>query len=102
MATLMEDPVILPSSRVTIDRGTIKTHLLSNPMDPFNRSLLKIEDVIPSTIWHSSCITYHLLSIVLHANYSPPDVELKAQIEAFKLERRRVTRIDAMELNPQI
>lgn len=44
----MEDPVILPSSKVTVDRGTIKTHLLSDPKDPFNRSPLKIEDVIPS------------------------------------------------------
>ena len=48
MATLMEDPVILPSSSVTIDRGTIKTHLLSDQTDPFNRAPLKIEDVVPS------------------------------------------------------
>lgn len=46
--TLMEDPVILPSSRVTIDRATIQSHLLSDPSDPFNRAPLKIEDVIPS------------------------------------------------------
>lgn len=48
MATLMEDPVILPSSKVTIDRQTIKIHLLSDPKDPFNREQLKLEDVIPS------------------------------------------------------
>jgi ubiquitin conjugation factor E4 B len=48
MATLMEDPVILPSSKVSIDRQTIKVHLLSDPKDPFNREPLKIEDVIPS------------------------------------------------------
>lgn len=48
MATLMEDPVILPSSNVTIDRQTIKIHLLSDPKDPFNREPLKLEDVIPS------------------------------------------------------
>jgi len=73
MATFMEDPVILPSSRVTIDRATIKTHLLSDPKDPFNRSPLKIEDVIPN-------------------------VELKGQIEAFKNERRR-ERSDAMNID---
>lgn len=49
MATLMEDPVILPSSKVTIDRQTIKIHLLSDPKDPFNREPLKLEDVVPST-----------------------------------------------------
>lgn len=48
MATLMEDPVILPISKQTIDRSTIKSHLLSDPHDPFNRTPLKIEDVIPN------------------------------------------------------
>lgn len=47
MYTLMEDPVILPSSRVTIDRATIRSHLLSDPHDPFNRVPLKAEDVVP-------------------------------------------------------
>ncbi|KAH6639448.1 ubiquitin elongating factor core-domain-containing protein [Boeremia exigua] len=46
MATLMEDPVILPISKQIIDRSTIKSHLLSDPHDPFNRTPLKIEDVI--------------------------------------------------------
>lgn len=45
--TLMTDPVILPTSKTTIDRSTIRSHLLSDPNDPFNRSPLKIEDVIP-------------------------------------------------------
>ena len=48
MFTLMRDPVILPSSKVNIDRSTIKSHLLSDNKDPFNRSPLKLEDVIPS------------------------------------------------------
>ena len=47
MFTIMEDPVILPTSRTTIDRSTIRSHLLSDPNDPFNRSALKIEDVVP-------------------------------------------------------
>ncbi|KAF2142353.1 uncharacterized protein K452DRAFT_297659 [Aplosporella prunicola CBS 121167] len=46
---LMKDPVILPVSRMTIDRSCIQSHLLSDPHDPFNRSPLKIEDVIPNT-----------------------------------------------------
>ena len=46
MFTLMEDPVILPGSKVTIDRSTIKAHLLSDSTDPFNRMPLKIDDVI--------------------------------------------------------
>ncbi|KAJ3047555.1 hypothetical protein HK097_011440 [Rhizophlyctis rosea] len=45
---LMEDPVILPSSGTTIDRSTIKAHLLSDAHDPFNRQPLAIEDVIPN------------------------------------------------------
>jgi ubiquitin conjugation factor E4 B len=48
MATLMEDPVILPISKQVIDRSTIQSHLLSDPHDPFNRTPLKIEDVIPN------------------------------------------------------
>ncbi|KAK9449910.1 ubiquitin elongating factor core-domain-containing protein [Limtongia smithiae] len=48
MYTLMDDPVILPSSRVSIDRATIKSHLLSDSTDPFNRMPLKLEDVIPN------------------------------------------------------
>jgi ubiquitin conjugation factor E4 B len=47
MATLMEDPVILPTSRIIVDRSSIRSHLLSDPTDPFNRVPLKIEDVKP-------------------------------------------------------
>lgn len=63
MGTLMEDPVILPSSGTKIDRGTIRTHLLSNSIDPFNRQPLSMDDVID-------------------------DVELKAKITAWKAERK--------------
>ncbi|CDO95577.1 unnamed protein product [Kluyveromyces dobzhanskii CBS 2104] len=48
MYTIMKDPVTLPTSKVTIDRSTIKAHLLSDSTDPFNRSPLKLEDVIPN------------------------------------------------------
>lgn len=63
MYSLMEDPVILPGSKVSIDRSTIKAHLLSDATDPFNRMPLKIEDVVE-------------------------DVELKKKIEEFKLEKK--------------
>jgi len=46
--TIMTDPVILPSSQHVVDRATIERHLLSSPTDPFNRSELKPEDLIPN------------------------------------------------------
>lgn len=33
---VMKDPVILPVSRVTVDRSTIRAVLLSKELDPFN------------------------------------------------------------------
>ncbi|KAI0770227.1 ubiquitin elongating factor core-domain-containing protein [Fomes fomentarius] len=63
MYTVMRDPVTLPSSRVVIDRSTIKAHLLSDSKDPFNRMPLTLEDVIPNP-------------------------ELKQRISAFLAERR--------------
>lgn len=58
--TLMKDPVILPSSKTTVDRSTIQRHLLSDQTDPFNRSLLTPDMLIPNT-------------------------ELKAQIESYMM-----------------
>ncbi|CCL99711.1 uncharacterized protein FIBRA_01733 [Fibroporia radiculosa] len=63
MFTLMRDPVILPTSKVVVDRSTIKSHLLSDSKDPFNRMPLSLEDVYP-------------------------DVERKQRIDAFLAERR--------------
>lgn len=51
MFTLMEDPVILPESKVTIDRGTITSHLLSDATDPFNRRPLSIDQVTPGLFY---------------------------------------------------
>ncbi|CAG2056146.1 unnamed protein product, partial [Timema podura] len=45
MSTLMLDPVILPSSRTTVDRSTIARHLLSDQSDPFNRAPLTMDMV---------------------------------------------------------
>lgn len=63
MSTLMTDPVILPSSHVTVDRTTIARHLLSDQSDPFNRSPLTMDQV-------------------------KPDEDLKAKIDAWILERK--------------
>jgi len=41
----MTDPVVLPSSKVTVDRSTIARHLLSDQTDPFNREPLTMDKV---------------------------------------------------------
>ena len=46
-ALLMTDPVKLPKSQVILDRKTIETHLLSDQTDPFNRSPLTKDMLIP-------------------------------------------------------
>lgn len=64
MYSLMSDPVMLPTSKVVVDRSVVSAHLLSDPCDPFNRQPLKIEDCIELP-------------------------ELKAQIEEWKAAKRR-------------
>ncbi|XP_015110282.1 ubiquitin conjugation factor E4 A [Diachasma alloeum] len=49
MSTLMTDPVILPSSKISVDRQTIARHLLSDQTDPFNRSPLTMDLVKSDT-----------------------------------------------------
>jgi ubiquitin conjugation factor E4 B len=48
MATLMNDPVILPSG-VVMDRPIIQRHLLNSQTDPFNRQPLTEAQLIPAT-----------------------------------------------------
>lgn len=72
MADVMTDPVILPASRAVMNRSTIRSHLLSDPTDPFNRAPLKIEDVIP-------------------------DTELKEKIERWKAERKAAKQAEKMD-----
>ncbi|KAI3636711.1 hypothetical protein MIR68_004978 [Amoeboaphelidium protococcarum] len=64
MFSLMEDPVILPTSKITVDRSTITSHLLSDSTDPFNRRPLSIDMV-------------------------QPNEELRAQIQSWKLSKKR-------------
>lgn len=75
MYSLMSDPVILPSSKVSMDRATIRSHLLSDPNDPFNRAPLKIEDVVPNN-------------------------DLREQIELFKIKKKREKQGHAINVEP--
>ena len=43
MSTLIEDPIMLPSTQIIMDKGVIARHLLSDPHDPFNRDELTME-----------------------------------------------------------
>jgi len=45
---LMKDPVILPSSGVVCDRPSIARSLLSDEIDPFNRTYLTLKDIQPN------------------------------------------------------
>ena len=45
MATLLQEPVKLPTSEQIMDKKVIAKHLLSDPTDPFNRQVLHLEDV---------------------------------------------------------
>ena len=83
MFTLMRDPVILPSSKVTIDRPTIKSHLLSDTKDPFNRAPLKLEDVVPGSSPSALIVAFPFSQELI------ADTELKAKIDAFVAERRK-------------
>lgn len=89
----MEDPVILPSSKVTIDRQTIKIHLLSDPKDPFNREPLRLEDVVPSTLVPLFPMRRSLV------NQQFVDTELKQQIDAWVKEKRadKSSTVDPMD-----
>ncbi|KAI1506684.1 ubiquitin elongating factor core [Biscogniauxia marginata] len=66
---LMTDPVILPSQNI-VDRSTIIQQLLSNPLDPFTRNPMTIDDVVPAD-------------------------DLRARIEAWKAERVAAARANA-------
>lgn len=56
-ASIMRNPVILPGSKAVVDLKTIKEHLLSVPQDPFNRSQLAIENVVPGGLFHAQVAT---------------------------------------------
>ncbi|KAL4505185.1 hypothetical protein ABPG72_016252 [Tetrahymena utriculariae] len=43
---ILKDPVMLPSSKCVVERSIIKKALLDNEIDPFNRSPLKIDQLV--------------------------------------------------------
>lgn len=47
MNEVMKDPVLLPTSKVIVDRITIIKHLLSDNTDPFNRKPLTKDELVP-------------------------------------------------------
>jgi len=47
MYTLMKEPVNLPSG-ATLDLSTLKSHLLSDPTDPFTRAPLTLDQITPN------------------------------------------------------
>jgi ubiquitin conjugation factor E4 B len=47
--TLMSDPVKLPMGTI-MDRVTIEQHLLNDPMDPFSRQPLTVDQLVPDTV----------------------------------------------------
>jgi ubiquitin conjugation factor E4 B len=81
MFTLMEDPVILPVSKTIMDRSTIRSHLLSDPHDPFNRVPLTIEEVLPGKF---CSLVFSLVRPLLTLQLA---TEIKERIEQFKLEK---------------
>ena len=51
MATLMVDPVMLPSG-IIMDRPIILRHLLNSQTDPFNRQMLTEDQLKPGNkLW---------------------------------------------------
>jgi len=49
LMTVMDDPVLLPTSNSILDRATIEQHLLNDKTDPFNREHLTADMLVPQT-----------------------------------------------------
>lgn len=47
LSSVMEDPVLLPTSNTIVDRSTIRAHLLGDTRDPFSRAPLSMDMVEP-------------------------------------------------------
>ena len=51
---LMDDPVTLPKSGVTLDRASIMRHLLSSQTDPFSRCPPALETLLCELPWRTA------------------------------------------------
>merc|ERR1719311_1617017 len=47
MSEIMNDPVLLPTSKTIMDRKVIERHIMSNDDVPFNRMKLAVSDLQP-------------------------------------------------------
>ena len=88
----MKDPVKLPSG-TTIDRDTIVQHLLSDETDPFNRSKLTVDMLVPGMrdTRPRRALVLKLLCPLSHSQLKLCpciDTELKEKIQAWKAQQR--------------
>lgn len=91
----MEDPVLLPTSNVIVDRSTIRAHLLGDTRDPFNRKPLSMDMVQPGNAYKSPGV----------AGYSNPMVfvatELKNKIVEWRAEQKnKKNNVTSMDTSP--
>ena len=73
LGTLMVEPVLLPTSKMVVDRCVIAKHLLSDPIDPFNRQPLQMSEVIPQTDLKSKIETWKTEQIAAMKKDGNPD-----------------------------
>ena len=73
MFTVMKDPVLLPTSKTIIDRATIKSHLLSDSKDPFNRAPLSIDQVVPGELRFRSKVAMLTFVDIISARAQNPN-----------------------------
>ena len=69
----MVEPVLLPTSKMVVDRCVIAKHLLSDPIDPFNRQPLQMSEVIPQTDLKSKIETWKTEQIAAMKKDGNPD-----------------------------
>lgn len=90
----MEDPVLLPTSNVIVDRSTIRAHLLGDTRDPFNRKPLSMDMVQPGIVLFS--VNYHS-----YINIISLATELKTKIAEWKAEQKqKKSNVAAMDTTP--
>ncbi|KAI9269014.1 ubiquitin elongating factor core-domain-containing protein [Phascolomyces articulosus] len=109
LSSVMEDPVLLPTSGTIVDRSTIRAHLLSDTRDPFSRAPLTMEMVEPGkrmftlqsgfnivTVITTSIIDHVLFLLCFCFVMIAP--EMKERIEAWKAQQK-LKRSDASKTN---
>lgn len=77
MATLMDNPVFLPSAKVWVDQSSILHHLLNDERDPYTRDPLTKDDIVVGELKSGDItIKFTLLSSI--------DLEFKKRIDEWK------------------